>query len=129
MIKTILALAVTAAAYLIASDAHAATTTLDLDEPVMVRGSAGAYIVTDAPRHWRIDDTFVTFGATVGNPQGARRSIVSVDCTNPRAAHVGNPQSSAPPVYVPLARGTLSRQVAEHICANINFNDRPMQAY
>ena len=31
MIKTILALAVTAAAYLIASDAGAATTTLDLD--------------------------------------------------------------------------------------------------
>lgn len=51
MIKTILALAVTAAAYLIASDASAATTTLDLDEPVMARGTAGTFIMVDAPHY------------------------------------------------------------------------------
>ena len=128
MTKTIIAIAVTAAAYLIAGDAGAATTTLDLNEPVMARGPTGAFITVDAPRYWSTYDTFVTFGATVGTPQGARRSIVSVDCRNPREAYVGSTQSSAPPVYVPLARGTLSRQMAERICASMTF-DYPREAY
>jgi len=129
MFKTILALAVTAAAYLIASDASAATTTLDLDEPVMARGLDGSYITVDAPRYWSTHDTFVTFGALISTPQVSRRAIVSVDCRNPREAYVGSYQSSAPPAYAALARGTLARQVTEHICASMNFNDRPMRAY
>ena len=129
MIKTILALAVTAAAYLIAGDAGAATTTLDLDEPVMVRGRAGTFIMVDAPRHWSVEAAWVTFGAVFGNAQQATWVVVSVDCRVPQAIYIGNPRMGIDPERVSAARGTLSRQMTEHICATINFDDRPMRAY